>query len=534
MKHLFAIFFISILTWTSHAQVSGTVSYVTDENVYVRFTSTNGLSVGDTLFRENGDPCLVVQRTSSISAVTSSINGCSPEVGTSLKYNPEVIPVEETVEPEVTTPVDTVAAQSASASTQTEQGGSTGRGRISTAAYGVYSPNSTETGYVRSVTRLALDVDHLTDANLSLSLYGNYQVYARFDDLPSRYPSAGRAQIYNANLKYSPTENWRLTGGRFINPNTASIGAVDGLSAERQLNRFVVGAIAGFRPDYVTFGTRLDQFQYGVYGGYSWNGAKVRSQTTAGLLEQMSNGATDRRFLYLQHTSTINSNLTLFGSSEIDLYENYDTAAAKSALRLTHLYLSANFRLSRTWSVFASYDSRQQIIFYETFDSEVERILANAGMQSGVRLRLNYRSRGGWIARGGVFNRFGRVNRESMNLNATIGHGKLPWIGGSFTVTGNLNTSRNLGSYIASARYVNSFAQNRVRWSLYGRYLRYQYPEYPDVTVPAYWYMGTDWSIAMKDGWQLGLLAEYSLRDQHNIARVNVQLIKRFGWSGEQ
>lgn len=509
-------------------QASGAVSYVTDENIYVRFESTQGLHVGDTLLREDGTPCLTVVQFSSISAVANPLNGCHPEVGTILSFTPVIErPVEEQEavnEEVVEVPIEAIVSK------DTLQH-ATGQGRISTAANTVYSANSTLGGYTRSVTRLSLDVDHLAQRDLSFSFYGNYQAYLRYDTLTSRYPNGGRAQLYNANLKFKPNESWTLIGGRFVSTKTSSLGAIDGLSAERQFGNFYVGAIAGFRPDYVTFGTRLDQFQYGVYGGTSWLGDKSRSTSTFGILEQTLSGATDRRFLYFQHSTSWNNGLTLFASSEADLFENYDTASPKSTFKLTHLYVSANYRLSRTWNLFASYDSRQQIMFYETFDSEVERILSERGMQNGVRFRASYRSRGGWIFRTGAYHRFGsESSRDISNVNLTVGHGKIPWIGGSFTASGQLNVTGTMNSDIASVRYSNSFAKNQVSWSIYGRFLYYYYPQYENLTVPFYWYMGTDWNVRIGDGWQLGVMGEYSLRDQHDILRLNLQLLKRFGW----
>lgn len=534
MRNLVFIGFWLLLGHGVYAQNGqGSVSYVTEENVYVRFESTRGLEIGDTLFKGDGTPCLVVSRTSSISAVTSSIEGCLPSVGEAMSFTPtpveevqEVVEGEEETQEEVTG----TSEETESEEPQEEDRGTSGRGRISTGAYGVYSPNSTDVGYIRSVTRLGLDVNRIAGRDLNLSVYGNYQAYLRMDDQPTNFPSQGRAQIYNAKLQYRPTADWMMTLGRFINPNTSSMGSVDGLSVERQLGSFYAGVIAGFRPDYVTFGTRTDQFEYGLYAGWGMVGDNVRSNTTLGLLEQTLSGATDRRYLYAQHTTSWDNGLSFFASSEVDLFENYDTADAQSTVRLTHLYLSLNYRINRSWSAFVSYDTRQQILFFETFDNEVEQLLSNQGMQNGARIRLNYRSRGGWMVSGGYHRRFGREDRVANNANLSIGHSNIPWIGGRFVVRGNLNSNSYLSSEVVSARYSNSFAKGNVNWGIYGRMLNYHNIRYENVAYPLYWYMGTDWSVSMDDGWQLGILAEYSLRDDHDVIRCNVQLIKRFGW----
>jgi hypothetical protein len=66
------LFTTLVLSQEKDGPLRGSVSYVSSQNVYVRFTTTAGIEVGDTLFLEGGKdkvPALVVIQRSSISCV---------------------------------------------------------------------------------------------------------------------------------------------------------------------------------------------------------------------------------------------------------------------------------------------------------------------------------------------------------------------------------------------------------------------------------------------------------------------------------
>ncbi|HJW29465.1 MAG TPA: hypothetical protein VJ508_09445, partial [Saprospiraceae bacterium] len=93
-KGCLLVFFISLgisaFGQTRIDTLSGAVSYKTVLNVYVRFESTKGISVGDTLFSEingNAFPALVVSQMSSTSCVAKLIDtGHDFKVGDQIYY----------------------------------------------------------------------------------------------------------------------------------------------------------------------------------------------------------------------------------------------------------------------------------------------------------------------------------------------------------------------------------------------------------------------------------------------------------------
>ncbi len=75
---LFSFFLIAGLKGQSVTEnLVGKVSFVSSQNIYVRFKSCEGISAGDTLFIPAGDtlvPALIVNSLSSVSCLCSSIS----------------------------------------------------------------------------------------------------------------------------------------------------------------------------------------------------------------------------------------------------------------------------------------------------------------------------------------------------------------------------------------------------------------------------------------------------------------------------
>jgi hypothetical protein len=76
----------------------------------------------------------------------------------------------------------------------------------------------------------------------------------------------------------------------------------------------------------------------------------------------MNRSATDRRFLYFQHSGSPVKNLYYSGSFEIDLYK-LENDVPKSTLDLTGAYLSLRVNVAKGFSLSGSYDARKNVIF---------------------------------------------------------------------------------------------------------------------------------------------------------------------------
>jgi len=522
LKHayiLIALFFCSL----AHSQdrtITGTISFVTSNNVYVKFDSTSEIEIGKVLL-VNGNECLKVTDKSSNSVVCSILNDCSVANGDSVTYF-IIAPVDTTKPTTITEPEED--ALPSEITTPAEEGIKTSlyeeniRGRISLGSYNTLSDVRDDRSIFR--TRFSLDANHIGDSKVSVQ---SFLVYRNFNTTDDDYD--GRTSIfnvYNLNVRYDATPDLSLTAGRKINPKASSIGAVDGLQVEKYFGNFYAGAMGGFRPDFENFGFNGDLLQYGGYVGIETNTKDFFSETTLGALEQTNAGATDRRYIFFQHMSTIASDLTLFSSAELDIFGN-----GGDNTRLTNLYLSARYRFSRAVNAMISYDTRKVIIYYETFQTDIERLLDEDLARQGLRMRFNVRpAKILWM---GVSysKRFQNDNEnKSDNIYGYATLSKIPGIGGRFNVSYNTNSTNYLTSNIFSARYSRDFFERKLNADIYFRRGEYSFENnINDLTLNFY---GSTLSYRISRTWMLSVSGEYSQSDPENSFRFYTRLTKRF------
>ena len=88
MKNLFkSIVVFIVLTCNVFGQtndpiLNGTVSFVTSNNIYVKFENTHAITIGDSLkLKSTNTACLVVKSKSSSSCVCQVVNDCEIQKG---------------------------------------------------------------------------------------------------------------------------------------------------------------------------------------------------------------------------------------------------------------------------------------------------------------------------------------------------------------------------------------------------------------------------------------------------------------------
>ena len=503
--------------------ITGTVSFVTSNNVYVKFDNTEAIELNKTL-RVNGVECLQVTEKSSTSLVCTVLNDCTPQKGdvVSYTYTETVEEAPPIVEPTIDEEPIPVVPQEPQITQKIEEKNPSLyeeniRGRISFASYNTFSDVREDRSRIR--TRFSLDAMHIDDSKFSVQSFLTYRTINNGGD-------RGRDNIfnvYNLNVRYDALPDLSGTLGRFINPKTSSLGAVDGLMVEKYFDNIYVGAVAGFRPDFENYGFNSDLLQYGAYAGIETNTKDFFSQTTLGAMEQTNAGATDRRFIYFQHNSTIASDFNVFSSAELDIFGN-----AGNSTRLTNLYLSGRYRFSRAANLMVSYDSRKQIIYYETYDSLIDQLLDEDLARQGLRARLNVRPyKLLWIGLSYSKRFQNNSDNKSDNIYAYASLTRIPTIGGRLSLTYNNNTSNYLKSSIIAARYGREFFNNKLSGDFYFRLADYTY-ENDNIDPLSINYYGATLSYRISRTWQFSVSGEMAQSDQENNYRFYTRLTKRF------
>lgn len=510
--------------------LQGQVTFITSNNVYVKFDNTENITIGDTLMLKNDSiltNCLIVTNKSSISCVCKIINNCNLNKD-ELIYHHSIVRIKKKEKtPEFKSAATTLNSTETNDSIITKE---RIKGRISAASYS--NIGNSDNSLHRTMYRFSLNADHIDNSKFSIETYLNY----RQNFLPKESTSTQKKNyfnVYNLALRYDARQDLSLIIGRKININASSLGAIDGLQAEKYFSNFYIGIIAGFRPDIYNHGFNSDLLEYGTYIGLKTDNKKMYSKTTLGILEQKNNGYTDRRYSYFQHSSTIGKKLNLFSSFEIDLFNEVNGHSFSNA-RLTNFFISSGYRLNRKINLNLSYDSRKRVLYYETLKTDIEQLLEDDESRQGARMRVSVRPVKYVSANLSYSQRFqSNQQNKSNNISAYISLSKIPSINGSISVNFNKNKSNYLESDIVSIRHSRYLIKNKVNSDFYFRTVNYNYlsSEVFSGITKSYKqnYYGTNISYIINRKLSLSVLAEVATISQENNYRINTRIIKRFG-----
>ncbi len=504
--------------------INGKVSFVTSKNIYVKFENTDNIKIGDTLkFLNQTTPCLLVKNKSSNSVVCTSINECNIKKGDavyfnySIKNSRTVVAVDKSNKTKDSIKIDEKEKYKSGYSQKI-------RGRASISSYSTLS-NIRDDRH-RLIYRFSLYADHIAESRFSIESYLTYRQY--LDNGNSNTIKRDNIfNVYNLAVRYDLDPTLSLVIGRRINNKISSVGAIDGIQVDKFFGKNYVGAIAGFRPDIFNYGFNSDLFEYGAYYGRLSDNINFNSQTTVGFIEQRNKNEIDRRYVYFQHASTVFKKLNLFSSLELDLFNKVNDTI-NNDIRLTNLYISARYRFNRKIDLTLSYDSRKRIIYYETFKSDIERLLDDDLARQGYRLRLNVRPIKYLITGISYSQRFQSDDQnKSDNIYGYVSYSKIPKIGGSLSVNYNRNTSNYLESNIYSVRYSRNLIVNKLNADFYFRNANFNYFN-SNIGSNKQNYYGANFSYYFTRKLILSVAGEYSNSSRENNYRVYTKLIKRF------
>jgi hypothetical protein len=534
MRKALTILFVLMACTKLQAQqasvVEGSVSYVTSQNVYVRFLSTEGIKEGDTLlFAKEGVqvPALVVLKLSSISAVCKPMEGIALKTG-DLILGRSVVP-EEIEDQEPATPalgpaltISPEEAEQREKPLRRKDYKQQISGKAGITSYSAF--DNQEDGITQRMRyTAAINADHISNSPLSAEAYIAFSHRDEQWELIRANVYEG-LKIYSLAARYDLSENTRLILGRKINPRISSMGAIDGLQFEHRFGSFSAGVLAGSRPDLQDYSFNIDLFQAGAYISHDKALKKGLMQSSLAIVEQRNGGNTDRRFTYLQHSNQLLKQLYFFGSGEFDLY-TLKEGKAESTLRLTNAFLSLRYEPIRKLRLTASYSARNNIIYYETYKSFIDKLLELETIQ-GYRLGATYRPFNNLMigAQAGYRSRPEDL-KASRNLYAHITRTNIPWIALNATVSATLLST----SYIEGAVYGIAFSRDIIPGKLSGS-AGYRYTDYNLYgEIPVLQHVGDlsiHWQI-MKD-LAFSLSEEATFESDVRYHRLFLSLRKRF------
>ncbi len=470
---------------TSRQAIDGTISYVTTQNVYVKFSSTENIAVGDTLFTVAEGlniPVLLVKELSSISCVCTPLSTKKLAVNEKIRAFPiNTIPagnLNAVLAPEEKTVViqtDTLPTQKNAAPEEVKQQVT---GRLSVSSYSNFSSVSDLSQRMRYT--FSMNAMNISNSKLSAETYISF-VHKMGEWSEVKADIFNGLKIYNLALNYKINKNNQLWVGRKINPRLSNAGAIDGLQYETKIKTFSAGVFAGTRPDYMNYSFNGNLLQYGGYLGHDYaakNGGSM--QSSLAFVEQKNNGNTDRRFTYLQHANSLLPKLYFFGSVEFDLFNKKMNVQDSSLTQdnspnLSNVYLSLRYKMLKQLSVSLSYSARQNIIYYETYKSIVDQLLDEATMQ-GYMFQVNYRPLRNFSFGVNAGYRFSNNDpRPTKNLYSYVTYSAVPWLNASATLSATILETGYMNGNIYSLGLSRDLVPGKVYGGLNYRYVKYTF-----------------------------------------------------------
>jgi hypothetical protein len=536
---IFIVSGINLIGQTADEAFEGSVSFVTSQSVYVKFKSTGNISIGDTLFIQQGDktiPALVVNNLSSISAV------CTPMPGLQFKVSDKISGKQKRLP---STPAPPVKVPEKASSDLSKQAGKDKKpelpvenkeeqkqevqqdisGRLAVSSYSNFS-NSPGGNNQRMRYTFSINAKNIADTKLSAESYISFAHKSdEWSEIQDNIHDG--LKVYNLSVNYEFNKYFKALLGRKINPRLSNMGAIDGLQLEGKFKSLTLGVLAGSRPDYEDYSFNIDLFQYGAYLSHDLVSRKGSMQSTFAYAEQKNNGKTDRRFTYFQHSNTLVKNLNFFGTIEFDLYK-YDTVNEKleNTFDLSNLYLSLRYRIIKPLSVSFSYSNRQNIIYYETYKSFLDQIIENESLQ-GFIFQVNYNP----IRFLSVGVKTGYRYRKSdvqpsKNLYGYITYSRIPKVNISATISATLLETSYISGKIFSIGLSRDLIHGRLHCGLGYKYVDYKIVNAESSDPQNVADISFNWNIYRR--LSLSLNYEGTFEKEYNYNRLYINLTQRF------
>ncbi len=540
-KHVFHVLLLLLLGLNLKGQTlgdakEGTISYITTQNIYVKFQSTENISAGDTLFiLQNSKmlPVMIVKDISSISCVCSSITAKKLSLADNIVTRPKIIPPKK--KPEVLVipivqPVQVADTGTVNKGLPKELKQSIS-GRISVSAYSNFSNMSDFSQRMRY--NFSLNAQNIGGSKLSGETYISFtHKINEWSEVKNNIYNG--LKIYSLSLSYAFNKSNSVSAGRKVNPMLSSVGAIDGIQYDAKLKSFRAGIFAGTRPDYMDYSFNAQLLQYGAYIGHDHSNKKGgNTQTSMAFIEQMNNGNIDRRFAYLQHSNSLLTNLYFFGSVEFDLYNQVrnistvdTTYSQDNTPSLSNLYVSLRYRVIKQLSLSISYSNRQNIIYYETYKSIVDQLLAASTMQ-GYMFQVNYRPGKKLSFGANAGYRFSKTDPiPSKNLYTYMTYSNLPWINASVTLSATLMKTSYINGNIYSLGLSRDIVPGILSGGIGYRYVDYKFVNSETPLIQNMAEMDLTWRIMKKLSFSLNY--EGTFETGRNYDRIYVNLTQRF------
>lgn len=390
------------------------VTYLAGGSVYLEAGRRDGLAEGDTLDVVSSGRTtsrLVVRYLSTARAACDTLSALRmPAVGDVVRYHPHEVASAApgaagamVNAPDTTAAAPGLATAGGAAMTAMPGGRPAGRLRGSVGVHYLTLDPSAGGGYAQPGIDLRLDGTNVggspVDVGVDIRGRRTYHSTAGIAD-------DGETRVYRlAAVLHDAAGRRRLTAGRQLSSELASVSLLDGVRAEIVGARWGAGLFTGAEPDPATWAVNGDILHYGGFATRRGRQGAARWTLTGGGVASFDRGQVNRQYGFLQG-SWMDPRLTVFTSGEVDLNTGWKKAFGDPLASLTNAFVSAHAQLTRELSLSAGYDDRRNVRLYrdhETPETEFDdrhRQGAWLGAAAGVMRHLRLSADGRWSGGG--------------------------------------------------------------------------------------------------------------------------------------
>lgn len=526
---LYVVLVLNLSGQTNLVSIEGEVTYISSQNVYAKFENTNEFNVGDTLFLKQKNtflPAVIIEYLSSISIAGRKLGELNIRLGdkltsffiTTIKHEAEIVTVPLVSDQVVVNELKEIDSRS-----NLKNKSGTIQGRLSVSSYANFS-STNATDYITWRYTFSAISQNFNASKLSFDSYVSFNYRStEWNYIKNNLNDA--LKIYSLAINYAISDKLDLTFGRKINRNLANIGAVDGLQLQGRFNKITAGVIAGSRPDFRDYSYNFKLFEFGGFISHADKVGYGFMQNSLAVFQQTNDFKTDRRFLYFQHNSNLIKQIYLFLSTEVDLYKKVNGEPLNS-FSLIGMYASLKYQPIREISFSGSFDSRKNVIYYETYQNYADSIYENATRQ-GLNFRVNLRPWNNLYFRFSYGNRFRTGDlHSSENYSGNISYTRVPLIRG--TISGNYNNlvTSYLSGKIFGLSYSRDIFSGLIYTTLNFRKIKYEFLNGSPVLDQTIIAADMNWRIIRN--LSASISYEGTFEQEFSYSRIYFNLTKRF------
>lgn len=310
--------------------------------------------------------------------------------------------------------------------------------------------------------------------------------------------SGGRNRVYQAALSLqTPGSPARLTVGRQVSGNLASVGLFDGVMAEVHQPTWSTGVFAGTQPEPLQLGFSGAVLETGIYTQrHSRPGAAARWSLTLGASGSYEDAHANREFAFVQG-SYLSRRLSAFVTQELDYYRPWKLLPGMRAVSPTSTFATFHLRVTGAVTLDAGFDNRRNVRLYRdvvnpetAFDDTYRQ-----GAWAGVSVQPTRRFRLGVDARSSSAGPAGHAESYTLSLGAD----RITTLGLSLRTRSTRYSNPQLTGWLNSAA-LSLEPGTRLRLQLNGG-LRAEQDPAADPPHTAVTWVGADIDVTLARAW---------------------------------